>query len=48
MFTELNKLNKQETLNMSMPTLKPTHSSRVSTGVHFFGKLRIISSSYAF
>jgi len=24
-----------------------TNSSRASTGVHFFGQLRIISSSYA-
>jgi len=37
------QLNKQETLNASV-----TNSPRASTRVHFFGQLRIISSSYAF
>ena len=37
------QLNKQETLNMSI-----TNSSQTSTRVHFFGQLRVISSSYAF
>jgi len=37
------QLNKQETLNTSI-----TNSSRSSTGVHSFGQLPIISSSYAF
>jgi len=37
------QLNKQETLNMTI-----TNLSRASIRVHFFGQLRIISSSYAF
>ena len=37
------QLNKQELLNTSI-----TNSSRASTRIHFFGQLRIISSSYAF